>query len=109
MQWRAELTPAGLGSLLARCGGDKLVPTFGKRCFLAGKSESQRNEGWNSLPCLRGAPRQNFLRARAGSQSGIKVPSGRFESGLGVLVGVGGLSVLVSCLVFVLCDMAAWE
>lgn len=33
----------------------------------------------------------------------------RVGSSLGVLVGVGVLSVLVSCLVFVLCETAAWE
>lgn len=60
MQWRAELVPAGLGSSLLCCSGEKPVPVFAKRCFLVGKSESQRNKGWNSLLCLHGVPWQRF-------------------------------------------------
>lgn len=43
------------------------------------------------------------------AQGSIGVPAEREGSSLGVLVALGGLSVLVSCLVFVLCETAAWE
>lgn len=101
MQWRAELVPAGLGSLLLHCGGEKPVPMFSKRCFLVGRSESQRNKGWNSLLCLCGAPCQVFEGKSSVGITGI---------GWRMALWGGCLSVLlVLCLVFVLSETAAWE
>lgn len=42
---QAKLIHGGLEILALCCGGDKLVPIIGKRCFLVGRNKSQRKEG----------------------------------------------------------------
>lgn len=61
---QVRLGPEDWGSLLQRCAGEKLVPMFGKRYRVVGRTVSQRNVGQNSIVCLCGVLRQRFWRER---------------------------------------------